>query len=73
MKARMKAHPSGLYNGQPWPEVGDVVDLPDHVAEGMIDAGHLERLGKVETRPAPDDAETREAKPRPAKRGRTAS
>jgi hypothetical protein len=51
MKARIKVQPTGLYNGDAWPEPGQVVDLPDHVAEGMIAAGIVERV--VEAKPEP--------------------
>lgn len=60
MKVRVKVRPSGLLNGDFWPEVGETVDLPDAVAEAMIAAGHLEAVKapakktepKVEKRPA---------------------
>lgn len=65
MKVRIKVPLTGLYNGEPWPQVGKTIDLPDHVAEGMIRVGHVEAVAqpakkaekpaekKVETRPAP--------------------
>lgn len=67
MKVRITYPQTGLINGRPWPPVGGTIDLPDHVADGMIANEHAERVGgKVETRPAPtEDVETREA---PAKR-----
>lgn len=37
MKVRVKARPTGTINGQPWPEVGDTIDLPEVVVEGMGD------------------------------------
>lgn len=62
MKVRVKVQPSGLLNTQPWPEVGETVDLPDAVAEAMIGAGAVEAVkpekkaaakpAKVEKRPA---------------------
>lgn len=78
MKVKVKVRPSGLVNGQQWPEVGTVLDVPDHIAEGMIAAGHLARLkAEQEARPTPDlDVETRPAvKPRtaPAKKRRAAT
>ncbi|NYD43937.1 hypothetical protein [Nocardioides panaciterrulae] len=80
MKVRIKVAQTGLYNGAPWPAVGKTIDLPDHVAKGMISAGHVEQASggskdapKVETRPAPGgNVETREKtakKATPAKKG----
>jgi len=42
MKVRVVAQPTGLLNGQPWPEVGEEVELDDAVAEGMVKAGGVE-------------------------------
>lgn len=42
-KYTVKTPMSGLLNGQPWPGVGESVDLADELAEGMVDAGHLEK------------------------------
>ena len=39
MRVRMKVTISGTRDGQPWPERGGVVDLPDSEAEHMISAG----------------------------------
>lgn len=54
MKVRVLIPPTGIYNGRPWPAKGETIDLPDHVAEGMIGAGNVERVEepKVEKRPA---------------------
>jgi hypothetical protein len=69
MKVRIVRQPSGLLSiggqiGVPWPEAGELVDLPDAVAEDMIAAGTVEAVKaekpKAETRPAPKkDVETR--------------
>lgn len=64
MKVRIKVQPSGLLNSEPWPEVGETIDLPDAVAETMAGAGAVEIVKaapkKVEKRPAPKaDVETR--------------
>lgn len=61
MKVRIIEQPTGLLNGNYWPAEGEVMELPDAVAEGMIGAGHVERVaepakkttGRVESRPAP--------------------
>lgn len=49
MKVNIKVRPTGTINGQPWPEVGETIDLPDVVAEGMSD---WVEAAKVEKRPA---------------------
>ncbi|MBZ2197270.1 hypothetical protein [Occultella gossypii] len=60
MKVRIKVRPTGSVNGHPWPAVGEVIDLADVSALGMIEAGQVEvvteRAAKVETRPAKDTA-----------------
>lgn len=38
MKVKMKEQVSGRYNDQPWPAPGGVIDLPDGVAQRLIDA-----------------------------------
>lgn len=54
MKVRIKVRPTGLLNGRDWPEVGEVIDLPDVVAESMGDAVEpVKDAPKVEKRPAP--------------------
>ncbi len=53
---KVKVRPTGLINGQHWPEVGGEIELPDSVAEGMVATGSLEAVEpevEVETRPAP--------------------
>lgn len=55
-KVKIVKQPSGLINTQPWPEVGETVELPDTVAEDMAEAGWVEVL-KVEKRPAAKKAE----------------
>lgn len=42
MKVRIIVRPSGLLNGQEWPEVGKTIDLPKAVAEGMARVGDVE-------------------------------
>lgn len=46
MKVRIIVRPTGLLNGQEWPEVGGTIDLPKAVADGMIEAGHVEAVGE---------------------------
>ena len=59
MKVRVKARPSGTINGRLWPEVGDTIDLPEVVVDGMgdwVEPATTERKAdkKVEKRPASD-------------------
>ena len=44
-KYTVKAPPSGLFNGQPWPEAGKTVELAEEVGEGMVTSGILEKKG----------------------------
>ena len=60
MKVTIAVRPSGCINGEPWPEVGEDIDLPDAIAKDMIDAGAVKAVkpaakkaaDKVEKRPA---------------------
>jgi hypothetical protein len=53
---RVLRQQTGMVNGEPWPEPGDVVRLEESVAEGMVGAGDLEEAKaekpKAEKRPA---------------------
>ena len=55
MKVRIEVRPTGSLDGIPWPEVGEVIELPDHVAIGMLNSGAVSavEVSKVET-PEPD-------------------
>jgi hypothetical protein len=62
MKVRIKTQPSGLLNGQPWPEAGEEIDVPDVVGADLCAAGNAEPVAekaKAEKRPAMPKAETR--------------
>jgi hypothetical protein len=62
MKVRIKTQPSGLFNGQPWPEVGEEIDVPDVVGADLCDSGvatPVAEKAKAEKRPAATKAETR--------------
>lgn len=68
MKVRVKVQPNGNINGRPWPAVGDTIDLPEVVVEGM--GAWLEPV-KAEKRPAQDKSEklpADKAEKRPAAR-----
>lgn len=52
VKVRVLVRPSGCLNGRDWPEVGEVLELPAVVADGMVADGWLEVVKKVEKRPA---------------------
>lgn len=69
MKVRIKIQPSGLYNGQPWPAVGKTIELPDHVAVGMLNSKLVEPIkagAKQETATPKDTSE--KAAPKPSRR-----
>lgn len=54
MRVRMKVTISGTRDGQPWPERGKAVDLPDDEAKHMVAAGLAEEYdGEV---PAEENA-----------------
>ena len=56
MKVQIKVRPTGAYNGQPWPQIGEQIELPDHVAVGMLASGLVTAVAieePVEQRPAP--------------------
>lgn len=44
MKVRIKRRPSGLYNGKPWPAVGEYIDLPVEAATTMAADGTIEAV-----------------------------
>lgn len=62
-KCKVLVRPTGAYNGEAWPAVGETIDLPDSVAEGMARSGNVEIVkesapdkpaeGAAESRPAP--------------------
>jgi len=58
MKVQIKVSPGGLYNGAPiTARVGDVVDLPDEYAAGLL-AGGLAALVSQEEPVGDDDTST---------------
>jgi hypothetical protein len=71
MKVQMKYQITGLRNGEPWPEPGTQIDLPDDegamvIASGMAEAAQEPEPETVkgvkpepETAEAKSDAETR--------------
>lgn len=67
MKVRIVRRPTGYISleGGPlheWPRVGDVIDLPDGMAESMIAAGNAKAAPKEEPEPEPEaEVETRPA------------
>ncbi len=80
MRIRMKVQMSGTRNGQPWPPVGEPVDLPTGEAQHLCASGIAEEvrdgLAEVEsaTAPAAEGAEPPAAEvtkpPAETKRGR---
>ena len=61
MKVRIVVQPTGLLNGRDWPEVGETLEVPDHVGADMCDAGIGEPVveDKAEKRPAKRTVEKR--------------
>ena len=57
MKFVVKVQPTGCINGREWPAVGEEIDLPEHVGDGMPEI--VMRAQKIETRPAKRAVETR--------------
>jgi hypothetical protein len=51
MKVQMKAQISGLRDGKPWPDVDEVVDLPDDEAAQVVASGMA--VEHVEPEPEP--------------------
>lgn len=57
MKVRMKVGMSGTRNGEAWPKLGEVAELPTAEAAHYVAAGIAERVEdapRVETATAPD-------------------
>lgn len=42
MLVRMKTNITGYRNEEPWPEVGETIDVPEHEAEQLIANGYAE-------------------------------
>ncbi len=76
MRIRMKVEISGNRNGQAWPALGEVVDLPGAEAAQLCAAGMAETVNGVTEKAVPQTAETTKTpepevtqKPPPEKRG----
>lgn len=64
MRIRMKQTLTGTRNGQEWPPVGQVTDIPTGEAQHLVASGIAEEVTAdqdppVETAAAPDTAEKR--------------
>jgi len=79
MRIRMKVQMSGTRNGQPWPPVGEPVDLPAGEAQRLCASGIAKDIPDEEevetaTPPAPETSAPAPAEvsipPEPVKRGR---
>lgn len=46
MRVRMTKHITGYRNGVEWPEVGGVIDVPDHEARDLIGNGYAAVLDR---------------------------
>lgn len=42
-RVKMLSRLSGTRNGEPWPDVGDELDVPDDEADTLVALGHAER------------------------------
>lgn len=60
MKVKILQSINGLINGEEWPAVGQTIDLPTHVAEGMVASGAVEAV-KQKAPSKPDESEKRPA------------
>lgn len=60
MRVVMKNRPEGGYNGEEWPQVGEAIDLPEHVAESMLAAGDVVKPSSAEAREAKAEGAARE-------------
>jgi hypothetical protein len=69
MKVKMLVGITGTLNGQPWPQRGEIADLPDQVAEDLLINKYAERVSnsKVEAA-AVDPVEETASKPAPKTR-----
>ena len=58
MRIRMAIHITGNRNGEPWPQRGEEIDLPDHEAQDLITARLAHPVeatdAHVPDQPAPD-------------------
>jgi hypothetical protein len=74
MQVRMRVSISGTRNGEPWPGLGQLVELPEAEALHMLNAGMAEAVAEpevVETADVKLAAETRPAPRRPRSRKAT--
>lgn len=62
MKVRIVNRPTGLLNGRDWPEVGEELEVEDHVGADMCASGIGEPVveDKAEKRPAAKRGEKRD-------------
>ncbi|MEU0369103.1 hypothetical protein ABZ070_02365 [Streptomyces sp. NPDC006283] len=73
MKIRMKVQMSGTRNGQRWPEIGKVTDLPTVEAAHLVASGIAEKVedrDKVEIAAAPEGEVSKPPEAKPASRRR---
>lgn len=64
MRVRMKTHISGFRDGEPWPEIGGTIDVPEHEAADLAAAGYAEAVDPEvhdEARPEPEPETTGDA------------
>lgn len=64
MRVQMKVKISGTRNGEDWPEVGEILELPADEAVGLLAGGlaePVEAQPETATAPAPEDTAAAEA------------
>lgn len=55
MRVEMRIRISGFRNLEPWPEIGETIDLPDHEAADLIAAGYAKEVPGDSTETGTDD------------------
>lgn len=68
MLVRMKIQIGGYRNGEPWPAIGDPIDVPDHEAESLIANGYAEATNAESA--AIDEPAVADEPVKPTKRGK---
>lgn len=58
MRVTMRTTFSGYRDGEPWPEVGQSVDVPDHEAADLIANGYAKEATNETPAVEPDEATT---------------
>lgn len=57
LRVRMKTHITGYRNGEPWPQRGGHIDLPDNEAADLVANGYAAIVGEASGSPTDDGLE----------------